>query len=291
MTISLLLTLTLSLPVVAAEEKKEPPAKMELFAGEDWYKKQEGKETEFVGVLKKIDRGGRIGFGRMNPYRLEMKGDSREVYVGGKRDILNAYVGKTIKLTGKAVDIGVEGKKYREIWPARVEIVPEKKQGRLSQGLPSLIVAESKPDASKELKILARAPWRASARPNSAAQQLVIRSGAELAAASGQPRTEQGIKQATEMLARLLKVKEIDWNKQMIVVTTAGAKPTGGYSVEVTGLTIKDGTLTVKWKLNSPGPNDFVTQAFTHPGQAVLVEKFDGKVTFDPPAPRGRDDK
>ena len=45
-------------------------------------------------------------------------------------------------------------------------------------------------------------------------------------------------------------------------------------------------TLTVKWKLNSPKPGSFVTQAFTHPGEAVLVEKVEAKVVFDPLAPK-----
>jgi len=85
----------------------------------------------------------------------------------------------------------------------------------------------------------------------------------------------------------VFKVDKIDWDKQMVVVATAGAKPTGGYRVEILGLEARDGTLTVKWKLHSPKPGSIVTQAFTHPGEAVLVEKFEGKVTFDPPAPKG----
>src|SRR5690349_18758279 len=95
---------------------KEPAPKLELFAKEDWYKKQDGKEQDFVGVLEKV-KGGGVGFGRMNPYRLVMAKDNvREVYVGGKKDILDAYVGKKVKLTGKAVDMEVEGTKHKEIW-------------------------------------------------------------------------------------------------------------------------------------------------------------------------------
>src|SRR4051812_43772184 len=78
--------------------KDEPAAKKELFAAEDWYKNQEGKEQEFVGVLEKSKQAGRVGFGRMNPYRLVMKNDVREVYIGGKPQILADYVGKTVKL-------------------------------------------------------------------------------------------------------------------------------------------------------------------------------------------------
>src|SRR3954471_1698778 len=120
----MLATLLLTLLVPVTQDKKpdatkdDPPAKKDLFAKEEWYQKAEGKEQDFVGVLEKSKDAGKIGFGRMNPYRLVMKGDVREVYIGGKPQILADYVGKTIKLMGKAVDIGVEAKNHREIWPA-----------------------------------------------------------------------------------------------------------------------------------------------------------------------------
>ena len=57
-----------------SSKAKEPPAKKELFAQEDWYKGQKGEERAFVGV---VERGGRpegvVGFGRNNPYRLVME--------------------------------------------------------------------------------------------------------------------------------------------------------------------------------------------------------------------------
>jgi hypothetical protein len=108
--------------LTTAADKDEPPAKKDLFSKEDWYTGQEGKEQEFVGVLKKIDRKGGVGFGRDNPYYLEMEKGKREVYMGAKPELLAAYVGKKITLTGKAVDMELEGKQYHEIWPARVEL-------------------------------------------------------------------------------------------------------------------------------------------------------------------------
>jgi len=52
--------------------------------------------------------------------------------------------------------------------------------------------------------------------------------------------------------------------------------------VDVTGLEVKDKTLTVKWKLNAP--KGAATQAFTHPATVILIERFDDTVKFDPPA-------
>jgi hypothetical protein len=70
------------------------------------------------------------------------------------------------------------------------------------------------------------------------------------------------------------------------LIVTGGVKRTGGYSVEITGLTVKDKTLVVQWKQNPPKPRTPITQTLTHPGQAVLVERFDGPVQFDPPPPK-----
>jgi hypothetical protein len=144
--------------------------------------------------------------------------------------------------------------------PNKVERAPEPKAG------------------AKAPKVLARAAWKGSGdKP----QQQVIRSADELAKFLGM--AGKG-KEATGQLARQLKVDEIDWKKQMVVVVTAGVQRTGGYSVEVTNLEVKDKTLSVRWKLNSPRPGGFVIQVLTHPGQAVLVERFDGKLNFLPAA-------
>src|SRR4051794_21353614 len=69
-------------------------------------------------------------------------------------------------------------------------------------------------------------------------KQLAIKSAADLVKAVpvwAQSDAKQDIveKQATEALAKALKVKEIDWDKQMLLVVTAGTRSTGGYKVEV----------------------------------------------------------
>jgi hypothetical protein len=125
-------------------DKDAPALKLELFAKEDWYKDEKGKEEDFVGVLQFKDRKGVVGFGRFNPYTL-VTGDGdkktvREVYVGGKPDLLTPYIGKKLKLTGKAVDMEVEGEKHNEIWPARLELLADDKPKD----------KEDKPDSGKE---------------------------------------------------------------------------------------------------------------------------------------------
>src|SRR5262249_19758275 len=117
---------------------EEIPAKKELFAQEKWYQDQKGNEEEFVGLLERQGDGGKVGFGRSNPYRLVMivqlrtvqvvdgrfvevpvgapMTEVREVHGGGKPELLAPYVGKRIKLVGKAVNMEVEGKQHNEIW-------------------------------------------------------------------------------------------------------------------------------------------------------------------------------
>ena len=84
----------------------------------------------------------------------------------------------------------------------------------------------------------------------------------------------------------MLKVKSIDLKRQMVVVIYADEKPTGGYSIELKSLEVKDKKLIVHWRPISPGPDDIVTQAITHPELVLLVDRFDGEVVFDPAPPK-----
>jgi hypothetical protein len=159
-------------------------------------------------------------------------------------------------------------------------------------GMSVLLGAASDADAARtdkerELKILARGVWPVLADKPS---QLVIRSGEELALALGvaakEAREERLQKEATADVTHLLKVRAIDWERQMLVVVAAGAKPTGGYRVEITSLRVKEKTLTVAWKLHRPAADAVVTRNVTHPSQMVLVERFAGTIQFDPSLPK-----
>jgi hypothetical protein len=151
-------------------------------------------------------------------------------------------------------------------------------------GAPPAKDAPSEKGEDRELKVLGRSVWPVR---NKQPAQLVIRSAEELARSHGiegqdakDPRFQADV---TADAAQLLKVKTIDWKKQMLVVVAAGTKPTGGYTIEILTLPVKDKTLTVHWKLNSPKPDSPVRKAPTYPGQMVLIERFTGEVKFDPP--------
>ena len=105
----------------AHADRDAPPPKLGLFADESWYKNRKADEQDFVGFLSRVPerKCGTIGIGRFNAYRLTMnkngKQTEREVYAGAHPEYLAPYVGKRIKLIGKAVETEVEGKVYAEI--------------------------------------------------------------------------------------------------------------------------------------------------------------------------------
>jgi hypothetical protein len=141
------------------------------------------------------------------------------------------------------------------------------------------------PRGEKEApRILARGPWPVR---EDKPKQVVVRNAQELAVALGvdpkNARERRFQSDAVTDTAKLLKVKKIDWDKQMLVVVTGGAQQTGGYRIDIEALHLKEETLTVQWKLHAPQPGDAVTQAISHPAQMALVDNYGGRVQFDPP--------
>jgi hypothetical protein len=87
-------------------------------------------------------------------------------------------------------------------------------------------------------------------------------------------------------LTGLLKVKKIDWDKQMVLLISGGTQPTPGYRVAVTSLKVKDDELTVRWKLIGPPKGAPLAKRITHPAETLLVERYDDTTRFDPAVPR-----
>jgi hypothetical protein len=151
-----------------------------------------------------------------------------------------------------------------------------------------LVVGLLAAEDAKAVKPTATAAWtysRADVNAKNDAKQLAIRSGAELVKAAPSYAALKDVKadvlekQATEALAKALKVKAIDWKKEMLLVITAGTKRTGGYKVAVTDVKVAGDTMTVTYKVTPP--DGFATQAFTHPGAVALVPAHKGKVVFE----------
>ena len=81
-------------------------------------------------------------------------------------------------------------------------------------------------------------------------------------------------------IKQLLKVNEINFTHQMILVIQGGECNSGGFKVAFEKLKFKGATLQVLWKLQGPPADAFVTQALTYPSLVLLVENFKGEITF-----------
>jgi hypothetical protein len=65
----------------------------------------------------------------------------------------------------------------------------------------------------------------------------------------------------------------------------AGEKPTGGYSIEITGVDRTGGNCIVRYRIVPPDPDMMVTQALTYPAVAVRITPACREVKLDPPLP------
>jgi len=101
-----------------------------------------------------------------------------------------------------------------------------------------------------------------------AARQVVIRSAAEWTSFW---RTHNFDKPAPQ----------VDFDKEMVLGVFMGSRPTGGYSVKITGVTERDGSLVVTYSQTSPRPGAMTAQVLTFPYHLVAVPKRSGEVKFE----------
>jgi hypothetical protein len=153
--------------------------------------------------------------------------------------------------------------------------------------LPALAPAKGAPPADgKELKVLAHGDWPYlpvhSPAPPARKQELwAFRGEKELAKVAGP--------HAALMVARAMKVKAIDWKKQMLLAVSDGTQPLVGISggrppsapnrVEISRAEVDEGgkVMTVRWRLV---PRKAKAAVITSPLEADLVERFDGEIRF-----------
>jgi hypothetical protein len=146
---------------------------------------------------------------------------------------------------------------------------------------------KEKAAAGKGVKIHARAFWPDGWKGESPPRQWVVRSYAELIDPrldAPEPVLERMRQESLARYLKALKVKAIDFNKQMLVGASGGTQPAGA-RVEITRVAHGGGRLTVHWKLHPPKAGAAPAE-LTHPAEVVLVERFAGDIQFDPPAPK-----
>jgi protease stability complex PrcB-like protein len=93
-------------------------------------------------------------------------------------------------------------------------------------------------------------------------------------------RTANDWKMLTNQRGRGATAPAVDFTRSMVVGVFLGTKPTGGYSVEITGIDRQGAELIVTFRERAPGRDDMVTQVITAPYHLVTIDRFDGPITF-----------
>jgi hypothetical protein len=75
-------------------------------------------------------------------------------------------------------------------------------------------------------------------------------------------------------------VPAVDFDREMVVGVFLGARNTGGYAVEITGVEEAAGKVVVHYTETTPGRDMMLAQVITSPFHLVKVPRSDGEVSF-----------
>ena len=246
-----------------------PPDELDVLSGNKVYNADATPEKDYVGILRKKKGEDAVGYTLL--IDAEDFIDRQDIHLFNQQySLFDPYAGMRVKITGKKVSGTKQGVPFSYILPRRLVVLGDKSAGEKT---------------ARELKVQGVAnEWPFGGL---APAQFAVRSPRELVLARGLPANQADDDKVqtreAELTARQFKLESIDWNRQMLIVATAGAEPTGGYTVEITRLVVDGDVLHVHWRVNAPKPGDVVTQQVTHPAQAVLTEHFTGDVVFEGP--------
>lgn len=74
---------------------------------------------------------------------------------------------------------------------------------------------------------------------------------------------------------------QVDFKKHDVIAVFAGTKNTGGHTIAIDSVDVKDKAATVHVKLHKPGPGTLVPQLITYPFAMKAVAKLPRIVKFD----------
>lgn len=75
-------------------------------------------------------------------------------------------------------------------------------------------------------------------------------------------------------------VPMVDFTRQMVIVASMGAQPTGGYLIRVDDVASESGRVSIRIVSAVPGRGCLVTQAPTQPVDFALVSGVSGRIEF-----------
>lgn len=74
---------------------------------------------------------------------------------------------------------------------------------------------------------------------------------------------------------------KVDFEKETVLIATLGMRSTGGHQIRFSDLRRDDESMTVVLTSTSPGPDDMLTMALTHPFAVIAIPKHEGPVEFE----------
>lgn len=76
------------------------------------------------------------------------------------------------------------------------------------------------------------------------------------------------------MVSATVPLGGVDWSQEVALIIDMGERRTGGYAVEVVGVTTTGGAqIHLDLRVVQPSPGDFVTQVLTHPYSVAKVSR------------------
>jgi VWFA-related protein len=73
----------------------------------------------------------------------------------------------------------------------------------------------------------------------------------------------------------------VDLSKSMVVGVFLGSRPSGGYAAQITGATLENNVLVVRWSEIAPAPGQMAAQVMTAPSFLATVPRHAGEVRFE----------
>jgi hypothetical protein len=73
----------------------------------------------------------------------------------------------------------------------------------------------------------------------------------------------------------------VDFSKEIVVGVFLGSRSTAGYSVEIVGAAVEQGTLVVRYRQRAPASDAITAQIITTPFHLVAVPKTTADVKFE----------
>lgn len=73
---------------------------------------------------------------------------------------------------------------------------------------------------------------------------------------------------------------DIDFRRDMLIIVGLGTRPSGGYAVQIAGIALAGGALTVAVREVAPGAGCIATMALTAPITVVRLERLDAEIEF-----------